>query len=135
MTLKPAGRRSSVGTLNTVPPVGSGGTLIILVITGTARSARPSLPRSSGGGPQRELLPVPYFHLVFTVPHALTPHPRAQETAVDTAIQRGESDARAVWTRNLGGQIGCTMVLHIPGIRPWERISMFTASWRLGRWR
>ena len=45
-----------------------------------------------------ELLPVPYFHLVFTVPTPSPPHPRAQETAVDTAIQRGESDARAVWT-------------------------------------
>ena len=26
------------------------------------------------------------------------PHPRAQKTAVDPPVQRGESDARAVWT-------------------------------------
>jgi Putative transposase/Transposase zinc-binding domain len=60
-----------------------------------------------------ELLPVPYFHLVFTVPHALNPliltHKRPLLTllfnaASQTLVQFGQ--------RNLGGQIGCTMVLH-----------------------
>jgi hypothetical protein len=59
------------------------------------------------------LLPVPYFHLVFTVPHALTPliltHKRPLlpllfRAASQTLVQCGQ--------RNLGGQIGCTMVLH-----------------------
>jgi Putative transposase/Transposase zinc-binding domain len=60
-----------------------------------------------------ELLPVPYFHLVLTVPHALTPlilaHTRPLLTllcnaASQTLIQFGH--------RNLGGQIGCPMVWH-----------------------
>ena len=60
-----------------------------------------------------EGLPVPYFHLVFTVPHALNPlilvHKRPLLTllfnaASQTLMQFGH--------RNLGGQIGCTMVLH-----------------------
>ena len=60
-----------------------------------------------------ELLPVPYFHLVFTVPHALNPLllaykrpllPLLFNAASQTLIQFGH--------RNLGGQIGCTMVLH-----------------------
>ena len=59
------------------------------------------------------LLPVPYFHLVCTVPHALNPliltHKRPLLTllfkaASQTLVQFGQ--------RNLGGQIGCTMVLH-----------------------
>jgi hypothetical protein len=60
-----------------------------------------------------ELLPVPYFHLVFTLPHPLNPliltHKRPLLTllfnaASQTLVQFGQ--------RNLGGQIGCTMVLH-----------------------
>ena len=60
-----------------------------------------------------ELLPVPYFHLVFTVPHDLNllilAHKRPLLTllfnaASQTLVQCGR--------RNLGGQIGCTMVLH-----------------------
>jgi Putative transposase/Transposase zinc-binding domain len=60
-----------------------------------------------------ELLPVPYFHLVFTVPHDLNPlilgHKRPLlrllfNAASQTLVQFGH--------RNLGGQIGCTMVLH-----------------------
>jgi len=60
-----------------------------------------------------ELLPVPYFHLVLTLPHTLNPliltHKRPLLTllfnaASQTLVQFGQ--------RNLGGQIGCTMVLH-----------------------
>ncbi len=60
-----------------------------------------------------EVLPVPYFHLVCTVPHDLNPlilaHKRPLLTflftaASQTLVQCGH--------RNLGGQIGCTMVLH-----------------------
>ena len=60
-----------------------------------------------------ELLPVPSFHLVFTVPHDLNPlilaHKRPRFTllcnaARQTLIPFGQ--------RNLGGPIGCTLVLH-----------------------
>lgn len=63
-----------------------------------------------------ELLPVPYFHQVFTLPHALNPligwnecNQRALlrllfEAASETLLEFGES--------RLGGTIGITMVLH-----------------------
>lgn len=62
---------------------------------------------------QAAVLPVPSFHLVFTLPHDLTPlilaHKRPLWTllcnaASQTLVQCGQ--------RNLGGQSGCTMVLH-----------------------
>jgi hypothetical protein len=60
-----------------------------------------------------EGLPVPSFHLVFTLPHTLNflllTHQRPLLTLLCTAasqtlVQCGQ--------RNLGGQIGCPMVLH-----------------------
>jgi hypothetical protein len=39
-----------------------------LVATGAARSARLALPRSGWPTARPELLPVPYFHAVFTLP-------------------------------------------------------------------
>ena len=81
-----------------------------------------------------ELLPVPYFHLVFTVPHALTPPILAHKRPLLTLLFNAASQTLVQFGhRNLGGQIGCTMVLHTWD-QTWERISMFTASWRLGRW-
>lgn len=65
-----------------------------------------------------ELLPVPYFHLVFTLPHELNAlaqgNPRALYTmlfaaASETLIEFG---ANARW---LGGQIAATLVLHTWG--------------------
>ena len=45
-----------------------------------------------------ELLPVPYFHLVFTVPTTSTSPPRLQEAPLDPPVQRRQSNPRAVWT-------------------------------------
>jgi hypothetical protein len=65
-----------------------------------------------------ELLPVPYFHLVFTLPHALNAlaqgNPRTIyrllfQAAADTLLQFG---ANPRW---LGGQIAATLVLHTWG--------------------
>jgi len=65
---------------------------------------------------QAELLPVPYFHNVFTLPHELNPLILSQEqnqhavlallfqAAAQTLLQFGR--------HNLGGTIGVTMVLH-----------------------
>ena len=67
---------------------------------------------------QAELLPVPYFHVVFTLPHELNPlaqgNPRAIyrllfEAAARTLLEFGENP------RWLGGEIGITMVLHTWG--------------------
>jgi hypothetical protein len=65
-----------------------------------------------------ELLPVPYFHLVFTLPHELTTlahaHPRALyallfATVSATLIEFGENP------RWLGGDLAATLVLHTWG--------------------
>ena len=65
-----------------------------------------------------ELLPVPYFHVVFTLPHELNPlaqgNPRVIyrllfDTAARTLVEFGENP------RWLGGEIGITMVLHTWG--------------------
>jgi hypothetical protein len=67
-----------------------------------------------------ELLPVPYFHVVFTLPHALNAlaqgNPRVIyallfKSAADTLIEFGENP------RWLGGQIAATLVLHTWGQR------------------
>jgi len=66
---------------------------------------------------QAAWLPVPYCHLVFPVPHDLNPlilmHKRPLlallvNAASQTLVQCGR--------RNLGGQLGCPMVLH-----PWDQ--------------
>jgi len=65
-----------------------------------------------------ELLPVPYFHLVFTLPHALNAlaqgNPRVLygllfDAASDTLLEFG---ANSRW---LGGKIGATLLLHTWG--------------------
>jgi hypothetical protein len=60
-----------------------------------------------------ELLPVPYFHLVFTVPHALNSLILAHKRPLLTLLFHAASQTLVQFGhRNLGGQIGCTMVLH-----------------------
>ena len=60
-----------------------------------------------------ELLPVPYFHLVFTVPHDLTPLILAHKRPLLTLLFNAASQTLVQFgRRNLGGQIGCTMILH-----------------------
>ncbi len=60
-----------------------------------------------------ELLPVPYFHLVFTVPHDLNPLILAHKRPLLTLLFNAASQTLVQFGHhNLGGQIGCTMVLH-----------------------
>jgi hypothetical protein len=67
---------------------------------------------------QAELLPVPYFHVVFTLPHSLNAlaqgNPRVIyrllfDAAARTLLEFGENP------RWLGGELGVTMVLHTWG--------------------
>lgn len=67
---------------------------------------------------QAEILPVPYFHVVFTLPHELNPlgqgNPRVIyrllfDAAARTLLELGENP------RWLGGKIGLTLVLHTWG--------------------
>jgi hypothetical protein len=60
-----------------------------------------------------ELLPVPSFHLVFTLPHDLTPLILAHKRPLLTLLFKAASQTLIQFgQRNLGGQIGCTMGLH-----------------------
>ncbi len=60
-----------------------------------------------------DLLPVPYFHTVFTLPHALNPLVLANKRTLLTMLFKAASQTLLQFGRqNLGGQIGCTMVLH-----------------------
>jgi hypothetical protein len=65
---------------------------------------------------QRELLlPVPYFHVVFTLPEELRHLVRAHQRALVGALFRAAFDAVAALARDdrfLGGQIGALAVLH-----------------------
>jgi hypothetical protein len=65
-----------------------------------------------------EVLPIPYFHVVFTLPHALHPvaqsHPRLIyrllfQAAASTLLRFGRDP------RHLGGDLGVTAVLHTGG--------------------
>src|SRR5437773_9450035 len=67
---------------------------------------------------RREVLPIPYFHVVFTLPHALNPlaqsHPRLLyrllfQSAASTLLRFGRDP------RHLGGEVGVTAVLHTWG--------------------
>ncbi len=64
---------------------------------------------------EREVLPVPYFHLVFTLPHALNPlasvHARALYEALFESVSATltEFGANARW---LGGTLAFTLMLH-----------------------
>jgi hypothetical protein len=67
---------------------------------------------------RREVLPIPYFHVVFTLPHALNPlaqsHPRLLyrllfQAAASTLTRFGRDP------RHLGGDLGVTAVLHTWG--------------------
>ncbi len=63
----------------------------------------------------QDLLPVPYFHLVFTLPHALhdvlLAHPRVAYGLLFAAVEQTMREVAAN-PRNLGAQIGMTAVLH-----------------------
>jgi hypothetical protein len=60
-----------------------------------------------------ELLPVPSCHLVFTLPHDLNPLILAHKRPLLTLLFKAASQTlRQFGQPNLGGQIGCTMVLH-----------------------
>lgn len=59
------------------------------------------------------LLPIPYFHLVFTLPHALNPLIRQNRRAMFHLLFEAASQTLLEFGRQrLGAQIGITVVLH-----------------------
>jgi len=67
---------------------------------------------------REELLPVEYFHVVFTLPHALNPAAQARPRLLyNLLFQSAAATLQAFGhdTKYLGGQIGVTAVLHTWG--------------------
>lgn len=65
-----------------------------------------------------ELLPVPYFHLVFTLPHEINSLAQGNPKVIDGLLFQAASDTLQTFGRDpkwLGGEIGITMVLHTWG--------------------
>ncbi len=74
----------------------------------------PALPKTRWLDRQRsELLPVGYFHLVFTVPHELNPIALTNKRTFINILFRAVSDTLADFARtHLHGQLGFLAVLH-----------------------
>jgi hypothetical protein len=65
-----------------------------------------------------ELLPIPYFHVVFTLPHALNALAQGNPRVIYTLLFRAAADTLLAFgrdPRHLGGTIGVTAVLHTWG--------------------
>jgi hypothetical protein len=65
---------------------------------------------------RQDLLPVPYFHHVFTLPHELNPlvgwNPRNQRALLKLLFDAAAGTLLAFGRGELGGKIGCTLLLH-----------------------
>ena len=62
---------------------------------------------------QEALLPVPYFHVVFTLPHVLNPLIRQNQQALYTLLFQAASQTVLLFGQNRWGvQLGLTAVLH-----------------------
>jgi hypothetical protein len=64
---------------------------------------------------QALLLPIPYFHVVFTLPHELNPLMRANQRRLYNLLFRTVRDTLTTFARDpkhLGAEIGITAVLH-----------------------
>jgi len=67
---------------------------------------------------QATLLPVPYFHLVFTLPHQLNPLVRVNQRTLYNLLFQAATQTLQEFARNpkhLGAEIGITAVLHTWG--------------------
>lgn len=70
------------------------------------------------GARRSELLPVPYFHLVFTLPHELNALAQGNPHAIYTMLFAAASETLVEFGANprwLGGSIAATLVLHTWG--------------------
>jgi hypothetical protein len=62
---------------------------------------------------EQDLLPVPYFHLVFTLPHALNPLIQQNQRVVYGLLFQAASETLLEFGHNrFGAQLGITAVLH-----------------------
>jgi hypothetical protein len=72
-----------------------------------------------------ELLPIEYFHLVFTLPHQLNPVARYNQALIYDLLFRAASQTLLEFgANNLGGELGITAVLHTWGQNLSEHIHL-----------
>lgn len=67
---------------------------------------------------RREVLPIPYFHVVFTLPHALNPFAQSHPRLIDRWLFQAAASTLTRFgrdPRHLGGDLGVTAVLHTWG--------------------
>ena len=65
---------------------------------------------------KEHLLPVHYFHVIFTIDHAFLPLARVNQKAVyDLLFHSAAASLKAFGRRYLGGEIGCIAILHTWG--------------------
>ena len=86
--------------------------------TGTARSVRPTLATSGWPRAAKELLPVRYVHVVFTLPHELSPLALHNKKVVYDLLFRASAATLleiAADPKHLGAEIGFLSVLHTWG--------------------
>ena len=65
-----------------------------------------------------DLLPIPYFHVVFTLPHDLNPLAQGNPRVIYALLFRAAADTLLAFgrdARHLGGTIGITAILHTWG--------------------
>ena len=70
------------------------------------------------GGAEADLLPIPYFHVVFTLPHALNALAQGNPRVIYALLFRAAADTLLTFgrdPRHLGGTIGITAILHTWG--------------------
>src|SRR5437016_2044168 len=92
--------------------------LTSLAATGTAQSARPPLPRNGWPTAKPELLPVPYFHVVFTLPGPIAGIAYHNQAVVYDLLLKTAAETLltiAADPKHLGARIGLTAMLHTWG--------------------
>ncbi|MCP4896674.1 MAG: IS91 family transposase, partial [bacterium] len=83
---------------------------------------------------QRELLPVPYFHQVFTLPHEINSlilwNEENQRALLDLLFQAASRTLLEFGKNNLGGKVGFTILLHTwdQQLRPHFHLHVLMAS-------
>src|SRR5450756_1366069 len=85
------------------------------------RPPRSTQSRSSAASDvykRQELLPIPYFHVVFTLPHALNALAQGNPRVIYTLLFRAAADTLLTFGRDpqyFGGTLGVTAILHTWG--------------------
>jgi hypothetical protein len=76
---------------------------------------------------EKLLLPIPYFHIVFTTDHAINALARANQKVIyDLLFHSATATLKEYGQRYLGGELGITAVLHTWGQQLQEHLHLHT---------